>query len=91
MRTTTNSSSKRLLRIDSVTARTGLTKRSVYHEISQGGFPCPVRISPQASAWIEAEVEAWIDSRIQPRGPRPHQCRSRQTRVRAFECCCAEK
>jgi prophage regulatory protein len=32
-----------------------------------GRFPAPVRLSPRAVAWIEAEVSAWIADRAAER------------------------
>ncbi|MBC2887225.1 AlpA family phage regulatory protein [Ochrobactrum sp. CM-21-5] len=30
----------------------------------EGKFPCPVKIGVKRIAYVRAEVEAWIDSRI---------------------------
>lgn len=60
----------RMLRIDEVCAQTGLPRRSVYAEISEGRFPRPVQISARAVAWLDCEVDAWKLARIAQRDGR---------------------
>lgn len=55
---------KTMWRLPVVMARTGLSKSTIYHYVSQGKFPRPVNIGPRAVAWIAEEVEAWIQARI---------------------------
>ena len=51
---------KRLLRIRQVTETTGLSKSAIYRNIATQGFPRPVRIARKSVAWVEAEVQDWI-------------------------------
>jgi prophage regulatory protein len=53
-----------LLRLPDVLARTGLSRSSVYDKAAAGEFPQPIKIGERASAWIAAEVDAWIEERI---------------------------
>lgn len=59
-----------LLRLPSVKARTGLSRSTIYLRISQGDFPRPVSLGGRAVggrtavAWIEAEIDAWINERV---------------------------
>lgn len=53
-----------LLRLDQVRARTGLSRSSVYAKVANGDFPKPVAIGSRAVAWVESEISAWIQARI---------------------------
>lgn len=56
-----------LLRLDAVLIRTGLSRSGVYHKIAEGNFPRPVAIGSRAVAWVESEITAWIQARIESR------------------------
>jgi prophage regulatory protein len=58
---------RRLLRFLSVKERTGLSRTAIYDGVHQGTFPAPVKIGSRSSAWVEEEVEAWIQARIRER------------------------
>ena len=34
-----------------------------------GQFPRPVKVSPQRNAWLEADIDAWIESLVAERAP----------------------
>jgi len=53
-----------ILRRKQVEARTGLSRTAIYAGISDGTFPAPISIGSRSVGWIEAEVVAWIESRI---------------------------
>jgi len=55
-------SSTILIRLPAVIARVGLCKSSIYGKIKQGKFPPPVKIGSRASAWVESELEDWLES-----------------------------
>lgn len=56
----------RFLRLKQVIARTGLSRSSIYLMVGDGQFPRQVRLSGSRSvAWIEAEVEDWMQARIE--------------------------
>jgi prophage regulatory protein len=56
-----------LLKLPEVENATGKKRSAIYAEIQARTFPAPVKIGPRASAWVAAEVQAWIDSRIAER------------------------
>lgn len=56
----------RLLRLPEVLARTGLSRSRLYADPS---FPKGVKIGERAVAWVENEVQEWVDARIAERGP----------------------
>ena len=57
----------RFLRLPQVTDRTGYKKTKIYEMISDESFPVPVQLGSRAVAWIESEVEAWMQKRIDAR------------------------
>lgn len=56
-----------LLKRPEVRQRTTLSDSTLYRLMEQGDFPRPVRVNPngRAVAWIESEVHAWIEQRIE--------------------------
>lgn len=62
--------STRLIRLGEVKHRTGYGKSSIYNGIAEGTFPRPVPLGPRAVAWVEDEVQEWIDARIRDRDKR---------------------
>jgi len=50
------------LRLPQVMERTGLCRSAVY---AMEGFPKPVKLGGRAVAWVESEVQAWIQKTIQ--------------------------
>ena len=59
---------KRVLRLPEVIAKVGLSRASIYRLQEAGEFPSSIRIGRSAVAWVEAEVDNWIDARIAERG-----------------------
>jgi prophage regulatory protein len=53
----------RLLRAAEVTARTGLSRTSLWRAERAGRFPARRVIGAGMVAWMESEVQAWIESR----------------------------
>ena len=68
---------KRLIRLSEVLSRTGFGRTSIYRKMEDGSFPRSVKLGGpledpeafdcRAVAWIEDEVEQWIESRIDER------------------------
>lgn len=54
-----------LIRMPEVMRRSALRKAWIYKLISQGRFPKPVKIGSRAIAFVESEVDAWINQRIE--------------------------
>lgn len=54
----------RLERIDSVCARTGLSRSSLYRLIKAGEFPSNLSLAGRSRCWDAAAVDAWIQARI---------------------------
>jgi len=54
----------RLIKLKDVIAITGLSRSHTYALAMQGLFPKQVKLTERSSAWIESEVQGWIDTRI---------------------------
>lgn len=54
---------KRLLRLKQVEDSIGCKKSKIYQMVNQGDFPPPVKLGSRNVAWIEDEVQQWIDER----------------------------
>ena len=64
-----------ILRRPQVEEKTGLSRSTIYLYISKGQFPAPINLGPRTVGWIEAEIDAWLESRerMTPRYPVPAQ------------------
>ena len=68
---------KRLIRLPEVLSRTGYGRTTIYRKMEDRSFPRSVKLGgpledpnafdSRAIAWIEDEVEQWIESRIDER------------------------
>ena len=68
---------KRFIRLPEVLSRTGYGRTSIYRKMEDGSFPRSVKLGGpledpnafdcRAVAWIEDEVEQWIESIIEER------------------------
>ena len=58
----------RILRLQEVMARTGLSRTTIYRWRLAGRFPQAVPLGTLCVGWIEAELEAWLGERIAERG-----------------------
>ncbi|XIH78894.1 hypothetical protein C1N56_14200 [Pantoea sp. SGAir0175] len=56
--------SESLIRLSEVQRRTGYSKAWLYRLMSEKRFPLPVKIGARAIAFIESEIDAWIEERI---------------------------
>jgi prophage regulatory protein len=54
-----------ILRLPDVKRSTGLSRSTIYLRISQGTFPKPVSLGRRAVGWLEAEVQQWLQRRIE--------------------------
>ena len=68
---------KKFIRLPEVLSRTGYGRTTIYRKMEDGSFPRSVKLGgppkdpnafdSRAIAWIEDEVEQWIESRIEER------------------------
>ncbi|CAH1561503.1 helix-turn-helix transcriptional regulator [Vibrio owensii] len=57
----------RFLRLQEVKEKTGLSKSAIYSKIKEGEFPASVPIGSRTVAWIDSDVEKWLEWRVQVR------------------------
>ncbi len=50
----------RILRINAVLERTGLTRSTLYRKIERGTFPHQVKLSERCAGWHESAVIDWM-------------------------------
>jgi prophage regulatory protein len=54
-----------ILRLPDVKRSTGLSRSTIYLRIAQGTFPKPVSLGGRGVGWLEAEVQQWLQRRIE--------------------------
>jgi prophage regulatory protein len=74
---TTPKTKHRFIRLNEVLSRTGYGRTSIYRKMEDGSFPRSIKLGgppvdpeafdSRAVAWIENEVEQWIESIIEER------------------------
>ena len=74
---TTTNQKHRFIRLPEVLSRTGFGRTSIYRKMEDGSFPKSLKLGgppkdsnefdSRAVAWIEDEVDQWIESRIEER------------------------
>lgn len=52
------------LRAAEVMKRTSLSRTTMFEMIEAGQFPRQVKLGARCAAWIEGEVESWMQERI---------------------------
>jgi len=57
----------RLIRLKQVMECTGLARSTVYKFIAEGDFPKPVKLGARMVAWVESEIQDWIQEKIEQR------------------------
>ncbi|MCQ0572264.1 AlpA family transcriptional regulator [Klebsiella pneumoniae] len=56
--------SQSLIRFDEVQKRTGYSKAWIYRLLKENRFPQSVKIGSRAIAFIESEIDEWVNQRI---------------------------
>lgn len=54
----------RLIRMPEVLSKTGFKKSWIYLLISNNSFPKPIKMGARAIAFVEAEIDEWVEDRI---------------------------
>ncbi|AJA11222.1 hypothetical protein SKP52_21845 [Sphingopyxis fribergensis] len=52
--------SERIIRLQTVLARTGLSRSTLYRKIAEGTFPAQLKISVHGAGWHESAINRWI-------------------------------
>ena len=74
---TSNGPKHRFIRLPEVMSRTGYGRTSIYRKMEDGSFPKSLKLGgppkdpnefdSRAIAWIEEEVDQWIEDKIEDR------------------------
>ncbi|HFW3226178.1 TPA: helix-turn-helix transcriptional regulator, partial [Salmonella enterica subsp. diarizonae serovar 48:i:z] len=59
-----NDITKRFIRVPEVLRRVGFGRTKLYELIRQGRFPEQVKIEPRTVAFVESEIDEWIEATI---------------------------
>jgi prophage regulatory protein len=54
----------RILRLNTVLDRTGLSRSTLYRKIEAGTFPRQVRIAARCAGWRESAINEWMRNPI---------------------------
>lgn len=54
------SNAERIIRLQTVLSRTGLSRTTLYRKMAEGTFPRRVKISIHGAGWHESAVSRWI-------------------------------
>ncbi|QCL96595.1 helix-turn-helix transcriptional regulator [Agrobacterium tumefaciens] len=62
----------RIIRLNTVLSRTGLSRSTIYRKIAEGTFPPQFKISINGAGWHESEINRWIANPVawRPEGER---------------------
>jgi|GEM_PF-230617 len=56
-----------LIRLAEVKEYTGLGRSSIYKYMNEGQFPKSVSLGERAIAWVDTEIEEWVQEKIEQR------------------------
>ncbi len=54
----------RFLRLSVIKNMTGLSRSTIYMRIAEKRFPKPIKLGERAVAWLESDVNAWMEQQI---------------------------
>jgi len=74
----------RLITMKEIINRIPYSKVHIYRLMSMGEFPASVRVGAQRVAWVEQEIDEWIEERIYARDnlPESHEAIARRKLAR---------
>ena len=55
---------ERFLRLKEVRERVPFSRSSIYAKVQLGEFPKPVNLGARAVAWLESDIDRWMEARI---------------------------
>ncbi|PHN84641.1 DNA-binding protein [Vibrio splendidus] len=57
----------RFLKLKEVIEKTALSRSAIYRKMDEGDFPVSVSLGDRAVAWVEEEVNNWMEMRLAQR------------------------
>tara|TARA_B110000046_G_C13003534_1_gene403272 strand:+ start:774 stop:953 length:180 start_codon:yes stop_codon:yes gene_type:complete len=58
----------RLIKLKEVIEKTSLGRSTIYEFMTDGRFPKQVSLGAKSVAWLESEVDDWIEDKVRGRG-----------------------
>jgi prophage regulatory protein len=55
----------RFLRLNDVMVKTGLSRSSIYKQMSINNFPQQIKLGARIVAWHESAIDNWINSKLE--------------------------
>jgi prophage regulatory protein len=55
---------ERFLRLTAVQRRVPFSRSNLYLMMSRGEFPQPILLGARAVAWLESEIDSWIEAKV---------------------------
>jgi len=52
---------RRTIRVGQLREKTGLSESSIWRLVRLRQFPRPMKLSPGCTAWLEHEIDEWLD------------------------------
>ncbi len=68
----------RIVRMNTVLARTGLSKSTIYRKIIEGTFPPRIKISVNGAGWRESDINRWVADPVRWRAVNDNEDRGRK-------------
>ena len=59
--------SHQLLRLRQVEQKTVLKRSQIYLYMKKGTFPRSIKIGPSSVAWLESEIDEWVNEKLSAR------------------------
>ncbi|HCD5199874.1 TPA: AlpA family transcriptional regulator [Vibrio parahaemolyticus] len=53
--------SNKIIRLPEVKEQTGLSRSTIYLQMSQGKFPRSLSLGARAVGWLQADIDQWLD------------------------------
>ncbi|WP_186400831.1 AlpA family transcriptional regulator [Stappia sp. P2PMeth1] len=50
----------RIVRLNTVLARSRLSRSTIYRKIAEGTFPAQLKISTNGAGWRESDINRWV-------------------------------
>jgi len=54
----------RFLRLTEIKNLTGLSRSTIYMRIAEERFPRPIKLGDRAVAWLERDINTWMEQQI---------------------------
>lgn len=67
-----NATSNTFIKLPAVKERTSLSTSEIYRRIEAGAFPTQIKLGAKSVAWLEHEINDWINQTIAAGRPAPN-------------------